>query len=472
MTSKSKQKESSKELWSCWCRVSTLGQKKKDISLPEQERRAVEYIKNIGGQIKNKHRFIDQVSGKKVMDSPEWQRLERCMAKGEIVGLATEDVKRLGRTALEALVNIERIIKEYNVKLVLVRGGGEVNLKDPVSKLIMIIQAAFAEADWDYLVRKSRAGLVEKLNIKGERNMGHLIYGLTWAPDKKAAELSSEEYPIVRLIVELRLLLKWSYTKIADFLNNKIDDVQGKRIAEKHKIGLPATYRCGKPWDYHRIRYIFGNPKYYLGESSITLDGVEYKYQFPPLMSKSEYIGARKIIPWYIKSTSRRSYLLSEKAICGLCGAPLWHNIIRNKYKGRIKEYQYYACRNKVQKPVDAEPCKLPSIPQDWLEHEVWEQMQSFFGNQEKFERVILQANCQLAEDRKQLDDIADRIVTVEKEIEDIETKQQNITGAIAKGIITDDEARKAMANLRNLKTNLQDEESELELKQSTVDTL
>jgi hypothetical protein len=186
-------------------------------------------------------------------------------------------------------------------------------------------------------------------------------------------------------------------------------------------------------------------------------------------MSKSEYIGARKIIPWYIKSTSRRSYLLSEKAICGLCGAPLWHNIIRNKYKGRIKEYQYYACRNKVQKPVDAEPCKLPSIPQDWLEHEVWEQMQSFFGNQEKFERVILQANCQLAEDRKQLDDIADRIVTVEKEIEDIETKQQNITGAIAKGIITDDEARKAMANLRNLKTNLQDEESELELKQSIL---
>jgi hypothetical protein len=101
-----------------------------------------------------------------------------------------------------------------------------------------------------------------------------------------------------------------------------------------------------------------------------------------------------------------------------------------------------------VQKPVDAEPCKLPSIPQEWLEHEVWDQMQSFFGNQEKFERVILQANCQLAEDRKQLDDIAD---------------------AIAKGIITDDEARKAMANLRNLKTNLQDEESELELKQSIL---
>ena len=81
MTSEVKQKKSSKNLWACWCRVSTVGQKKKDISLPEQQRRAVEYVKNIGGEIKNEHRFIDQVSGKKVMDSSEWQRLELCMAK-------------------------------------------------------------------------------------------------------------------------------------------------------------------------------------------------------------------------------------------------------------------------------------------------------------------------------------------------------------------------------------------------------
>jgi hypothetical protein len=95
--------------------------------------------------------------------------------------------------------------------------------------------------------------------------------------------------------------------------------------------------------------------------------------------------------------------------------------------------------------------------------------MESFFGNQEKFEKVILQANCDLAEDRKQLDDIADRLVTVEKEIEGIENKQQNITGAIAKDIITDDEAKKVMANLRNYKSNLQNEERELELKQSIL---
>lgn len=187
------------------------------------------------------------------------------------------------------------------------------------------------------------------------------------------------------------------------------------------------------------------------------------------MMTKSEYNRARKIIPWYIKSVSRHSHLLSEKMTCGLCGAPLWHNIIRNKYKGHINEYRYYACRNKLEKPTDRAPCKLPSISKEWLEHEVWDQMESFFGNQEKFEQVILQANCDLAEDRKQLDDIAGRLVTVEKEIEDIENKQENITGAIAKGIITDDEAKKVMANLRNYKTSLRNEEHELELKQSIL---
>jgi len=245
------------------CRVSTRGQKTRKLSLPDQERALIKAIEYDGCELLDEHKWIGQESGS-TCDRPVMNKVMQAIINAEIDILYVEDFSRIGRNKRE-LWEIVEIIYGYGVRIKSLYEG-EIDLNNPDSELMFGIKSCIDDASRKKSIQKSGNRLQAKLEIEGHRNLGHLLYGLQWATDKKSAIHHSEEFSKVRVVIELRLSLKWSHVKIADFLSTKFNDNKGTAIARKHQVALPTFYRKeNQPWDRYKVGYIFNNPKYYLG---------------------------------------------------------------------------------------------------------------------------------------------------------------------------------------------------------------
>lgn len=452
------------------CRVSTRGQKTRKLSLPDQERALIKAVEDDGCELLDVHKWIGQESGS-TCNRPVMNEVMQAIKNAEIDILYVEDFSRLGRNKRE-LWEIVEIIYGYGVRIKSLYEG-EIDLNNPDSELMFGIKSCIDDASRKKSIQKSGNRLQAKLEIEGHRNLGHLLYGLQWATDKKSAIHHPEEYSKVRVVIELRLSLKWSHIKTADFLNAKFNDNKGNAIARKHQVALPAFYKKeNQLWDRYKVGYIFNNPKYYLGESSVEFRDKEYKYKFPPLMSKSEYNELKKVTPTYISTGPPQTYLLSNKLICGLCGGRLYHNIIANKYKGKKKQYNYYVCRNKLETAANGKRCKLPSVPQDWLEKEIWQELISFFRDNEKFEKAVLAANSKMVEGDMQSSKIADEIVASDKALEANQKSIMDIMDLIVdrqEGTYSKEIANQKLDALEKERTRLVEKQQELEIQESML---
>jgi DNA invertase Pin-like site-specific DNA recombinase len=467
------------EPWAIWCRVSTIKQKKRDISLPDQEKQAENYIYSNGNELNPQHKFIDQISGKRVLESSEWSRMERCIKRREVVGVVTEDASRIGRTALEAMNNINRWIKEYSIKLVLLKGGGEVNLNDPTSKLLITVLAAFSEFQWDGIVRECHEGRMQAVKEKGHRNIGTLLYGLTWEGTDKIAPVWHQkqthpdwppEYPNVRLVVKLRIATGWSMEKIADFLNGEVADSRAHRIAEDLQVTIPTYYRlrAGKRqrWDCDKVRRIFKNEKYYLGENTIKIGGEEYHYNFKPLISKVEHHFLRKELAKFKRCPTRpdKPYLLTGKLVCGICGRNLHHNPCDYAHRHEPNATEYYICEGKKGSYAKkGHRCPLPRVPANWIEENVWKYFEYLFKDKEHFEKIIFSANQTECAYTAELNEIADKKVDIEKTLQRLEQERYRLIYQIGKGRISDDDIKPRMTELNKEKCEVLEQLKELE---------
>ncbi len=103
------------------------------------------------------------------------------------------------------------------------------------------------------------------------------------------------------------------------------------------------------------------------------------------------------------------------------------------------------------------------------IEEQVWDELQEFFAGQEHFEQIILKAECKLAEDGEQLDKIANKLVKIEKALEDIKAQRGRIVCKVKDGTFLDEEVAEEMAKLRSAKGKLQEERDELQKEESML---
>lgn len=452
-----------------YCRVSTKGQVDK-ISLADQKKQIEDYCKN--RNLNLIQTYIEKGVSGRTCDRPEFRKMLSDAANKEFQILVVADNDRFGRNAIDRLRIRETLTKDFGIALHSVKDG--VYKDDATGKFQDNIKASVSEYFRDLQVEKSASALSFKLSTRGERNIGHLLYGLTWADDKSAAIHHTVEYPDVRLIVELRLRQKWSYATIAGYLNGQFTNRKGASLAKKCKVKLPILYRRNKPWDRQKVSYIcsLNAKKYCSGKSSVTFQGETFTYDFPPLISKLELLQLKGITPDYINGQPRKQYLLSNKLVCSLCGSKLHHNIIRNKYKGRKREYQYYVCRNKLESS-NGERCQLPSIPQEWIEWWVWQQLTGLFQDQEHFEQVVMSSNAETVGDRI-------RIGQIYKKLESLRQIQISLTGQINRLLDTvsqggyNDEyvksVRGRVLHIHSVKAKAKKERKELEQELSLIE--
>ncbi len=255
-------------------------------------------------------------------------------------------------------------------------------------------------------------------------------------------------------MIELRIKKRWSYAAIAEYLNKK-------------KI----PYRKGKSWDGHKVSYICSvNAKTYAqGRSSVSFQGRKYDYTFPPLISKSELLQLEGISPdFIIKGRRRIQYLLSGKLVCGICGTRIQHHKIYGRCNGKKKVYEYYTCRNKLD-PANGERCKLPSVPQEWLEWWIWHHLAGLFEDQKHFEQVLFSANAQFKKDNRRVDELATKIMQIDEVLKDTATQIENVIDFIAEGSIAHKAATKKIENLQKQEAKLKEARQKLEVEQSLL---
>ena len=160
--------------------------------------------------------------------------------------------------------------------------------------------------------------------------------------------------------------------------------------------------------------------------------------------------------------------MLSGKLICGICGTRVQHHKIYGRCNGKKKTYEYYTCRAKLE-PINGERCKLPSVPQEWLDWWIWQQLTALFEDQKHFEQVLFSANTQLKKDNIQINALANELVQIDEALKDIATQIENVIDFIAKGSITHKAATKKIENLQKQEAKLKEERQKLEVEQSLL---
>ena len=418
------------------------------------------------------HIYVEKGLSGSTDDRLEFRKMLSDAARGKFYVLVVVDNSRFGRNIEDRIRIRETLVRDFGLKLHSIKDG--IFKDDPTGRFQDNILVSTNQYQMEILKEKSMSALRYKLEEKGEMNLGQPLYGYEWSVDKKTyiphrKECSgAPEAPNVRLVVDLRIKLKATYTWIVDFLNGKVKNAKAEYLAKENGVKLPTNYR-GRPWDRYKVSYILKNPKYYLCESSVRFAGVKYSFAFESLMAKREYDQCQKILGRNFYKGPKHSTLLGDGKIkCRICGSSLHHNIICNNRNGKRYEYFYYVCRNKLEKRMEKR-CRLQSIPQDWIEKQVWGELQEFFAGQERFEQVILKAECKLAEDGEQLDKIANKLVKIEKALEDIKAQCDRIVRQVQIGTFSDDDVTKQMAKLHNAKAKLQEERDELQKDESML---
>jgi len=416
-----------------YCRVSTVEQVNK-ISLSDQVEQIKQYCEKHNFNLLNT--YIEKGFSGSTEDRPEYRKMLIGAAQQEFSVLVVTDSDRFGRSVEDRHRIRKMFTRDFGIELHSIADG--VFKDSATGKFQDTMKAGVSEYFRDLQVEKSASAISFKLE-KGERNIARTFYGLMWAPDKKSAIHHPEEYPNVRKVVQLRIKKKWSYAAIAEHLNKK-------------KI----QYKKGKSWDGHKISYICSvNAKTYSqGRSFVSFQGQKYEYTFPPLISKLELSQLEGISPdFIIKGRPRIQYLLSGKLVCGICGTRIQHHKIFGRCNGKKKVYQYYTCRNKLE-PANGERCKLPSIPQKWLEWWVWQHL----------------TNAKSMDDKKRMTEIYERLESI-KNLQTTMTEQINrMLDTIATGEIPEKYVRGKINSIHKNKNKAQREQNELEQELSLIE--
>ena len=138
--------------------------------------------------------------------------------------------------------------------------------------------------------------------------------------------------------------------------------------------------------------------------------------------------------------------MLKSLIRCGKCAhAYVGHAVVGRQYKGKVyPEFRYYECGSLSNR--DYEFCGNARVNASRLETTVWDQIESFISSPSKIlERLANRHNRQAASGDVAVDRRRKRIETLKAK--NLEARDK-LTLAVARGVVTDDDARRANETL------------------------
>ncbi|WP_409177451.1 recombinase family protein [Brevibacillus fortis] len=413
-----------------YIRVSTEEQAQQGYSLDAQKERLIAFCKSQGWD--DHILYMDDGYTGTNMNRPALKRLIRHIEANEIQTVLVYKLDRLGRKQKDVLHLLEDVFEKNNVAF---KSATEpFDTSTPLGKAMLGILAVFAQLERDMIVERMVEGRRQRVK-QGLWHGGRIPFGYTWSPENSMMEIVPDEAHLIREIY--RLYLEGQSTlAIADWA---------------------ALRSSARKFTHVAIRDILARP-IYVGK--LINDGVLVDGKFEGIIDPDIWYAVQR-------EKSRRKegltpvgdYLLTGLLECGVCQSPVVH--VRRKAKRGDHTYLYelYACKNQhVRRKERSQelPCRLGYHHRDTVEKYVIDKIKSIALDPqivlEVSEEGLTRHNHQeaidaLTERKKKvlsgLDNlydaiqsgaikanaVSDRITTLEKEQELIETQLLDLIG-------------------------------------------
>ena len=344
----------------------------------------------------------------------------------------------------------------------------DIDTTTPDGRFKLRIESALSAHEREKLLDRSKQGMRRKAReggwlgggvpygyrVEGERGDATLRFSLV----EVAPGTGLSESEIVRKI------FGWaaeglSCPAIADRLNAR-GTAPGMRPKDGSQRGI-RTRKTAKRWLPGRVNRILRNPIYKGTHTFEFADGTRVERSFPALVSSEEWDAAQETQRQNRMiggaAGAKRLYLLRGKIKCAACGTAYVGQSFMDS--GGIRRCYYTVNRDRWRRARSGE-CPHKIIHGEWLEELVWSDIDAMLQNPgalaEEVEAYFTETDgtaAELAEERKQL----------EATLEIKKAERARVVAGLRRGVLTDDEADRELAEVAAETAVIQDQLEELD---------
>jgi len=410
------------------------GSNQRDKSIEDQVRECREYAAAHGMNIIGI--YADRRITGKTDERPEFQRMVKESARGKFQAVIMYTLDRFARTRYYSAI-YKHQLKKNGVKIYYAKQ----EIPDgPEGIILESVLEGWAEYYSEELSRKVRRGH-EGNALKSKSNGGTVPLGYRIGKDGKY-EIDPVGAKAISIIFDM-YDTDHSAQDIIKVLNER-----GFKTARGREFGKNSLYS------------ILRNPKYI---GSYTYDGMVNPNTMPAIIDKAQFNRVQQRLGIVAKAKahykSAVSFLLTTKAFCGECGAPLIGES-GTSHTGTIHYYYKCATRKKSSKS-----CRKAIEKKDWLEEAVVRETIAKVLTDETIEQIadkvveIYEKECN---DQSFLRELQGRLKETERSI-------SNLLTAIEQGIITET-TKSRMLDLEAQKSDLLSQIAVEEISKPTIE--
>jgi site-specific DNA recombinase len=437
-----------------YCRISKDGEEKRSIEYQEAE--GIKFAKSLNKKYKI---YTDKgiSGGKKRNERPELNKLLSDIEEGLIDSIYIYNQDRAAREET-VWFEIASIVKEYEVSLY--ENGVLLDLNESSTFTMRGIKAIF-DAEERRKTSKRFKDILRR-NAEQGRRFSFVQFGYQEGEDKKL-EINPEQAEIVKRIFALSLDGK-GVAKIAEILNeeniptiyNNIDGTY--KVKNRYTLEISIKNKSDVKWRGGTIRGILTNP-IYKGERRWN----NTTYPAPKILEEWYW---QKVNDNFKNNNNNKgqkvlhSYLLKGLLRCGKCGAN-YYGRTRVTTEGKKPKDNYYMCSSKRR---GEQNCGNRSISIDAIDTVIWHHL--FFDGKM---REILQLHFSNNIFETTLEVINNKIEDGINQINKIDIQRQKIIDAIGNDVISYDDARTNIENLKAEKKKIENLLNEIENKQTEL---
>lgn len=437
-------------LVAAYIRVSTDEQAEQGISIPAQKSRLLSYCQAQGWELYDY--YIDDGYSGKDLERPAMQRLIEDAGAKKFGAVLVLKLDRLSRRQKDVLYLLEDVFEPDGIGF---KSATEsFDTTTPFGKAAIGMMAVFAQLERETIVERVR--MAKKESARQGRFMGGPApYGYRYNFENKMLEIDEIQAQIVREIYDKYLEGKLGYSYIAE---------------EFERQGIPGP--TDGRWNKQFVRKILGNPIYcglvkhkgelYAGKHKAIIEPEKWQ-EVQTLIRSRGSIRAAALI---------HSGLLSGIIWCGECEARMrvkntWQNYPCTTPKKVTRYYVCYSQDGSAEYMVRKAGCTCGYKHADDIEKKVIAELYSFSNDKELIQYVINESMSKTSDSKSLL-----RVINqARKDIDAVDKRLDRWYTAFEKGALDPDQLMERVKDLRDKKTYLQGQITELENKLKEVDT-
>ena len=413
-------------------RVSTEKQEERGYSLDFQREQILKAVEYLGGTIPDYcWRYCGQEHATPGQERAKFDQLLEDAGKDLFDAVIVADITRWSRDNYRSKQAV-KILTENKIRFF--HQTTELDLSNPTHLYMLGMTVETGEFFASLMRKESRKGTIASAK-EGNPAAGKKPYGRRFVWDRKRGKGRRGHWEI---IPEKQEQIKWAAEQyLAGESLGKIAKILGMNRSNLTKI---LRDRCGDRYEIH-------------------FKDVDEKVviKVPRLLPEEtiEAIRARlESNKTFTHGHIKHKYLLARMIFCGHCGYTLFGQVNHNG-----KRYYRHARDRKTS-------CdRFNSIPADLIDDAVLAHIFKMLGNKAAMEQAIQDA----IPNKEEVEKLWDRKGLLEKKLSEKEKERDRVVSAIKKGIITDDEAKKVMEELREEEELLKSELSAIDEKLNSV---